>query len=1436
MKSAVPCVTALLLAVLSASPASAADDAAPYRCGVAKVDVTPDQPVRLSGYGNRAQPYEGIDERLFARAVGLQCGEAQPHVLVSVDTIGFPGVLTTEIYAAVEAEHGLPRANLAVTFTHSHTAPHIGRGLNNLYSTPLNDEERAATEAYTNFVRDRVIEAVNGALESLAPARLYYAEGAAHFAVNRRLLQDGVWTGFGVNAQGPVDHSLPVLKVAGADGQPLAILFNYACHCTTFGGDYNRVNGDWAGYAAAYIEEAHGDVVALSTIGCGADANPERDSARAFQIAQAQGREISDEVARLLAGDMREITAPVRASYGFAGLPIDRPPVSELRDKLNDNSPQVRRHAEHMLDVHERMGRLPETYPMPIQLWRFGDQFSMVFLGGEVCVDYAFRIKREIGSEDDGDDGPPVWVTAYSNDVFGYVAPERMRSEGGYEVDFSMIYYLQPGRWSSGTEDVILRRVHELYDNQLPESPLSLEDSLEQFTLPDGFAIDVVAAEPLIADPVNFAVGPDGRLWVVEMGDYPRGDPAHESHSWDRRPAPGGRIRVLTDMDGDGRYDEGVTFIDDINYPTGVFPWRDGALITCAPDILFARDTNGDGAADERTVLCTGFVLSNPQHRVNGFCYGLDGWLYLGSGASSEDITCVRTGEVVNVAGRDSRFQPDDGLLQAESGETQFGRCRDDWGNWFGNSNSHPLFQFVVSDRYLGRNPYVPSPHPRVFLTDPPTAPPVYPSSRTVDRFNDLFAEDRFTSACSPTIFRDSTLGPDVQGAAFVCEPVHNLVSRLMLSSDGNVLQARRHPDETASEFLGSRDNWFRPTRLATGPDGTLWVADMYRMVIEHPEWIPEAWQERLNLYAGNDRGRIYRVFRRDAAPGESPTFAIPDLTRRSDSELVHELRSSNGWRRDTAQLLLTQRDSIAADAEAALHRLLSEPDPLARLHAMCVLDQRALLSGDELIELLGDEHPGVVKNAAAISESWLDEPSIVAAVCDLAGHADQRVRLQAALSLGESDADAAAAALARLATDPAGDAWQQAAVLSSARARGESILAAVLRDSPAAEDRSQLVSQLIATTLGDDPASGAARVLAAIQPEAGSDLRDWRFLALGAVLDALRRDRIDLDQLRDSNNELQKAFGRASILFEQARALARDVDAPVERRITAAGVLARQPEHVQADRELLMAWLSPQEPPELQSAAVAALVRSGTAETATQLLSAWPAAAPALRSEILQALLVRESWTRDLLAALKANDLTPAELDAASRSRLLEHASEDVRAAAAALIGIAGSADRQAVIDSHQPVLELEGNPERGAAVFQQRCATCHRHGDIGREVGARLSALQNKSTEFLLTAILDPNRATEAKYTAYSVLMNDGRVLSGMIIEETATSLTLAKADGNRDVLLRIDIDELSGTGKSFMPEGLERDLTPEQLADVIAFIQTIPAPDADPDPLAD
>ncbi len=385
-----------------------------FAIGFARVDITPAEPLRLSGYGNRSETAEGIDEPLHARVMALQYGDEGPrHVLVSVDTIGFPGSLTKAIHERIESAHGIPRAHFVICGTHSHTTPQIDGGLTNLFAIPMSEIQREAVQRYTGRIADEIVAAVGVALADLRPARLFHATGEATFAVNRRVLEGGLWTGFGVNPRGPVDHTLPLLKITDASGTEVrGLLFNYACHCTTFGGDYNRVNGDWAGYATQFLEQAHPGTTAMCTIGCGADQNPSRDTERSRELAQAQGRAIADEVERLIAGEMREIEIGPQAAYGYAGLPIDRPTLEDLRTNLMSDRAQVRQHAENMLALHDRMGRLPETYPMPIQVWRFGDEFAMVFLGGEVCVDYAHRIQRELSPELPAASPAalPVWV------------------------------------------------------------------------------------------------------------------------------------------------------------------------------------------------------------------------------------------------------------------------------------------------------------------------------------------------------------------------------------------------------------------------------------------------------------------------------------------------------------------------------------------------------------------------------------------------------------------------------------------------------------------------------------------------------------------------------------------------------------------------------------------------------------------------------------------------------------------------------------------------------------------------------------------------------------------------------------------------------------------------------------------------------------------
>ena len=378
------------------------------------------------------------------------------------------------------------------------------------------------------------------------------------------MIADGKWKGIGVQAEAPVDHSVPLLRIEDGEGRVRGMVFNYACHCTTL--STNRINGDWAGYATTTLEAQYPGAVALCTIGCGADQNPNPRGTN--ELAMLHGRAMAKEVARLVGEAEKKIDQPVVARYDVAAASFDLPTIEEIRARKEVASPQARRHAQIMESIYKDEGRLPATYPIPIQSWQFGDQLTMVFIGGEVVVDYALRLKRELGDEN-------LWVSSYCNDVMGYVCSERMRAEGGYEYDGSAIYYGLPGPWATGTEDLLIEKIKKMLASSGRPKPLSPEEALQSFHLSPGFEIQLVAAEPLVRDPINIAFGPDGRLWVVEMGDYPEGidGTGNQSPGEPDSGLQGGRIKVLTDSDGDGRYDVAETFLEGLEFPTGVFPY-----------------------------------------------------------------------------------------------------------------------------------------------------------------------------------------------------------------------------------------------------------------------------------------------------------------------------------------------------------------------------------------------------------------------------------------------------------------------------------------------------------------------------------------------------------------------------------------------------------------------------------------------------------------------------------------------------------------------------------------------------------------------------------------------------------------------------------------------------------------------------------------------
>ena len=343
----------------------------------------------------------------------------------------------------------------------------------------------------------------------------------------------------------------------------------------------------------------------------------------------------------------------------------------------------------------------------------------------------------------------------------------------------------------------------------------SPEESLKSIQVEPGFKVELAATEPLVKDPIAFDWGADGKLWVVEMGDYPLGV--------DGKGKPGGVVRFLEDNDSDGRYDKQTTFLDGLGFPTGVLPWRGGVLVACAPDIFYAEDRDGDGKADHREVLFTGFGQGNQQHRLNGFELGLDGWVYGANGDSDGKVRSLATGRTTPISGRDFRFRPDTGEFEAESGRTQYGRHRDDWGHWFGNNNPNWGWHYVLANHDVRRNPQYAPPDPRQTL-EPATQ--LYPISHTPPRFNDPGAANHVTSANSPTPYRDELFGAAFATSLFVSEPVHNLVHRMVLEPQGVSFRGHRGPNDANREFLASTDNWFRPTMLKIGPDGALWIAD----------------------------------------------------------------------------------------------------------------------------------------------------------------------------------------------------------------------------------------------------------------------------------------------------------------------------------------------------------------------------------------------------------------------------------------------------------------------------------------------------------------------------------------------------------------------------------------------------------------------------------
>jgi putative membrane-bound dehydrogenase-like protein len=889
---------------------------------------------------------------------------------------------------------------------------------------------------------------------------------------------------------------------------------------------------------------------------------------------------------------------------------------------------------------------------------------------------------------------------------------------------------------------------------QEKRGPLPPAEAVGTFRVPSGFRVELVASEPQVVSPVALAFDEDGRLYVAEMRDYPLGTPS-------------GTIRLLEDTDGDGRMDRSTVFAENVPFPSGLLCWKGGVFATCAYEVLYLKDTDGDGKADERRTVFGGFGRQNAQHVVNGLQFGIDNWIYGSNGLSGGTVGGV------TLRHSDFRFTPDLRSFEPVSGNSQFGNTFDDWGRRFIVRHDSHIVHPVLPQRALLRQPHVAFPAVEEAISDHGAIPRLHPVSPR----DTVFTTDT-DSSCAVTIYRGGAFPPEYSGSSFVCEPVMNLVHRDVLRPRGASFTASRaEPDR---DFFASTDPWSRPVNLCNGPDGALYVCDMYRAVIEHPDYIPKDIQKKLDMAAGKDCGRVYRIVHESAPASRRPT-----LSRASAAELVAEL--------------LIERQGRAA-VEPLRRLATSSTSPLGRLHALWTLEGLSALSEEEILRALKDAHAGLREHAIRLAESRLaGSKELVKALLEREGDPEPRVRFQLALTLGEVPLKEASDAVVRMTVRDAGDAWMRAALLSAA-----------------GRDPSGWVAALPPEFL-ERPAPGALELVRSLAQAVGAEgnerqARDWfRQATRGERPRAWQREALSCTPaLRRAGVKMEVLLEATEPWVARAREALADPARPVSERVEAIGLLGLL---APSDFSSLV---TPKEPQELQIAAI-------RATPAFRMPGNWANLTVPVRREVLNALLRRPDGVAAVLERLEKGEIRPVELESFHRSELLRHPDAAARARAKALLSPKGSEEREDVIRGIAAKMAgLKGDRARGEKVYQTSCATCHRLAGQGTKVGPDLEGVLGRERAALLVDILDPNRAMDPSYQVYVVRTAANETVNGILVTETPAGVTLRRAGGEESTIARRDIAEIKAWPASLMPEGIENNLKAQDFADLLEFLK--------------
>jgi len=972
------------------------------------------------------------------------------------------------------------------------------------------------------------------------------------------------------------------------------------------------------------------------------------------------------------------------------------------------------------------------------------------------------------------------------------------------------------------------------YGGELPriaQTPPS--DAAATMLVRPGFALDLAVAEPMLASPVAIAWDEDGRLYVAEMRGYSE-DQGEKL----------GRIRLLHDDDRDGTHDRATVFADRLAWPTALVVWKGGIFVGDAPDVHWMKDTDGDGVADERRRVLTGFGTGNVQGLFNSFAFGVDGRIHGAGSSSGGEVRRVGAdgeaeGDAVSINGRDFSFDPGTLSVRPETGGAQHGRTTDDLGNVYLCHNSDHAIRSMVDDRFLARNPFFPAPSAKESIAVEGPQAEVFRAS-PVEPWRVLRTRLRaagivpgivegggrpagyFTSATGITLVRGDAVG-DLAGTLVVGDVGSNLVHRKKILPHGAGVRAERIDREC--ELVASTDVWFRPVQFANGPDGALWIVDMQREVIEHPASLAPPIKKHLDLTSGRDTGRLWRLV---AAEDPSPDAArrtrrpAPRLSTATAGELVALLGHGDGWHRDTALRLLVERADPAA-VPLLRGAARESASPLGRVHAAQVLAALGALEPADLLAMLAAREPVVRAAAVGLAEGIVTAGAappaeLVRALADLATSEPQAsVRLPLALVAGALPAEPRRAILRTLLERDGADPWVRYAAFTSLGGDAAGIVEDWLArpESLASKGGTAALPGLVAQVGRKHDGAELSGIVAGIgrlaaEPAAGAaDTRPLATLLLGELSAALAATGSDIARVEPAPATRELVARLAA--FNAALALDRSADTPTRVKATR-GV---------ADPAVLGILLVAEEPTELVRAAIDALDRSRDPAVGAVLEAALPRLSLDARRAAAAVLARDAARARLLLEAIASGTMAADDLERQTAAALWSFPDGAVAGRAAEVLGAPPPADREPLVAAYRASLPEEGSVESGRAIFRRQCTACHRVEGEGRETGPALATVKARGPEAMLLAILDPNREVLPAYHAHAAVGADGRVVTGIVTARSAGSVTLRTADGGDVTLPVADLESLVDTKRSLMPEGFEKTIDARGMADLVAYL---------------